>query len=79
MTVRIVADSCSDIISEMAQKLGIETAPLYVQSGDKVYRDNVDSATGGFYRKPEQSAVPYTSTVAIAIPVLEAEHYPGVI
>ena len=74
MTVRIVAGSCSDITSEVAQKPGVEATPLYLRFGNEVYRGNVDLATGDFYRKLEQRATPpATSTVTIAIPVLEAE------
>ena len=80
MTVRIVADSCSDITSEVAQKLGIEVVPLYARFGDEVYHDNVDFALKDFYHKPEQSATPSTpSTATIATPVLEAEQQPSII
>ena len=62
--VKIVTDSCSDITPEFAERLGITLVPLYVQFGDKFYRDNVDLATEEFYHKLEQSkAIPTTSTV----------------
>jgi len=62
--VKIVTDSCSDITPELAQKYGIIVVPLYVQFGNKVYRDNVDLATVEFYHKLVKSKViPTTSTV----------------
>ncbi len=62
--VKIVTDSCSDITPELAQEYGIMVVPLYVQFGDKVYRDNVDLATVEFYHKLVKSKViPTTSTV----------------
>ena len=62
--VKIVTDSCSDITPELAERLGITLVPLYVQFGDKVYRDNIDLAAEEFYHKLAQSKVlPTTSTV----------------
>ena len=62
--VKLVTDSCSDITPELAQEYGIMVVPLYVQFGDKVYRDNVDLATVEFYHKLVKSKViPTTSTV----------------
>jgi DegV family protein with EDD domain len=66
-TVQIVTDSCSDITPELAQKLEITVVPLYVQFGDKVYRDNVDLTTEEFYQRLAQNkVVPTTSTVTPA-------------
>ena len=65
--VKIVTDSCSDIAPELAQKLEITVVPLYVQFGDKVYRDNVDLTTEEFYQRLAQNkVVPTTSTVTPA-------------
>src|SRR4030042_352269 len=65
--VKIVTDSCSDITPELAQKLEITVVPLYVQFGDKVYRDNVDLTTEEFYQRLAQNkVVPTTSTVTPA-------------
>ncbi len=62
--VKIVTDSCSDITPELAQEYGIMVVPLYIQFGEEVYRDNVDLATGEFYRKLVKSKIiPTTSTV----------------
>lgn len=62
--VKIVTDSCSDITPQLAQKLGVTVVPLYVQFGNKSYRDNVDLSTEEFYHKLVQSkSIPTTSTV----------------
>jgi DegV family protein with EDD domain len=62
--VKIVTDSCSDITPELAQEFGITVVPLYVQFGDKVYRDNVDLSTVEFYQRLTKSKnIPTTSTV----------------
>jgi DegV family protein with EDD domain len=63
--VKVVTDSCSDITPQLAQKLGVRVAPLYVHFGNEVYRDNVDLSTEGFYNRLQQGKiVPTTSTFA---------------
>jgi DegV family protein with EDD domain len=51
MTVKIVADSLSDITSDMADELGIIVVPVYVRFGEDVYRDRVEITTDEFYRR----------------------------
>jgi len=51
MTVRIVADSTSDLPSEVAKELGITVVPLYVLFGTESYRNGVDLTTDQFYDK----------------------------
>ncbi len=66
MTIRIVADSASDIPSEVAQKLGISIVPLTVSFGKEVYRDGIDLNAAEFYSKLVQSKThPVTSQPSI--------------
>ncbi|MFC1957874.1 DegV family protein [Chloroflexota bacterium] len=51
MTVKVVTDSTSDIPPQLAKELGITVMPVYVQFGDKVYRDRVDISEDEFYQK----------------------------
>jgi len=63
MTVKIVTDSVSDILPEVASELGIIVVPLNVVFGSEIYRDGVDLTTNEFYRKLERSqTLPTTST-----------------
>ena len=62
--VRVVTDSCSDIIPQVAQELGITVVPLYVQFGNESYRDNVDLSTEEFYHKLETSKLHPTTATA---------------
>lgn len=40
MGIKIVADSCCDLSTEMRQSMNIETVPLTIQIGDREYRDD---------------------------------------
>ena len=51
MTVKIVADTLSDISADVAEKLGITLVPLYVRFGEEMYRDRVDISSENFYRR----------------------------
>lgn len=51
MTVKIVADTLSDIGAEVAEKLDITLVPLYVRFGEEMYRDRVDISSETFYRR----------------------------
>jgi DegV family protein with EDD domain len=42
MVVKIVTDSACDIPPEIARRLSITVVPLYIQIGDKTYRDGID-------------------------------------
>ncbi|HUS04373.1 MAG TPA: DegV family protein [Dehalococcoidia bacterium] len=42
MVVRVVTDSACDIPPEIARKLSVTVVPLYIQIGDKTYRDGID-------------------------------------
>ena len=66
--VRVVTDSCSDITSKMAEQFGLTVIPLNVHFGDKVYRDNIDLSTEGFYQKLTRSKItPTTSIPSLAV------------
>ncbi len=66
--VRVVTDSCSDITSKMAEQFGLTVIPLNVHFGDKVYRDNIDLNTEGFYQKLTRSKIlPTTSIPSLAV------------
>jgi DegV family protein with EDD domain len=69
MTVKIVTDSTSDLMPEIASELGITIVPLNVhfstEIGTETYRDGVDLKTEDFYRRLEQSKnLPTTSAPA---------------
>jgi DegV family protein with EDD domain len=65
--VKVVTDSCSDITPQLAQEFGITVVPLYVQFGNKTYRDNVDLSTEECYHKLKTTKIhPTTSTVTPA-------------
>jgi len=49
--VKVVTDNCSDLTPELVQKFGIIMVPLYVNFGNKAYRDNVDISTEEFYQR----------------------------
>ena len=51
MTVKIVTDSLSDIVDDLAQELGVTVVPLYVRFGEEVYRDRVEMTTDEFYHR----------------------------
>ncbi len=51
MTVKVVTDSTSDILAEVAQELGITVVPLYVHFGHETYQDGVDLSADEFYRR----------------------------
>lgn len=57
MPVKIVTDSGSDISPQEAQKLGIALVPVYINFGEKTYRDGVDLNVDEFYDKLSKSSV----------------------
>ncbi len=62
MTVKVVTDSSCDIPPELARKLSITIVPLYIQIGDKTYRDGIDIDTNGLYHELAHSQeIPKTS------------------
>lgn len=61
--VRVVTDSCSDITPKMAEQFGLTVIPLNVHFGNKVYRDNIDLSTEGFYQKLTRSKILPTTSI----------------
>lgn len=62
MSIRIVTDSGSDLLKEVAIKNGIEIVPLKVQFGEEVFIDGVDIDHDLFYKKMgESEEVPITA------------------
>ncbi len=62
MTVKIVTDSSCDIPPEIARKLSITIVPLYIQFGDKTYRDGIDLDVDRLYHELAHSGeIPKTS------------------
>lgn len=51
MAIKIVTDSTSDLPQALADELGIKIVPLYVQFGNKTYRDRVDISEAEFYER----------------------------
>ena len=51
MPTIIVTDSTADIDPAQADRLGIEVVPLFVNFGDRRYRDRIDLTRAEFYRK----------------------------
>ena len=51
MTIKIVTDSTADLPQALAEELGITVVPLYVQFGNKTYRDRIDISEGEFYER----------------------------
>lgn len=62
MTVRVIADSTSDIPTHIADELGIQILPLYINVGDREYRDGIDMTREQFYTNlPTFTSHPQTS------------------
>ena len=62
MTVRIITDSCSDLPPRVAREYGITVLPLYVNIGDRTYRDGVEIDADRFYSLlPDLPVQPTTS------------------
>ncbi len=51
MAIKIVTDSTSDIPHALAEKYGIIVVPVYVQFGNKTYRDRIDITESEFYER----------------------------
>jgi fatty acid-binding protein DegV len=71
MAIRIVTDTTSDIPQSLAEEFGITVVPVYVQFGNKTYRDRVDITESEFYERLQHFPVHPTS----ASPVLRIRRY----
>jgi DegV family protein with EDD domain len=60
--IKVVTDSTSDILSDEAERLGIDVVPLTVRFGDEQFRDGLDLGPDAFYSKLATTSVqPSTS------------------
>lgn len=62
--IKIVTDSTADLLEELYAQYGIEVVPLYINFGDKVYKENVELTKQEFYTKLkeyEPIGIPTTS------------------
>jgi DegV family protein with EDD domain len=73
MTVKIVADTTSDLPSEVARELGITVVSLYVHFGSDSYRNGIDLTTDQFYQKMVSSQT--LATTSVPSPGTFAETY----
>lgn len=62
MSVKIVTDSTADLSTQYVKELGLTVVPVYIQLGEKNYRDGVDINQDEFYDKLVNSPIyPITS------------------
>ena len=67
MRVAIVTDSTADLDPNLAAKLGVEVVPLFVNFGEKSFRDRIDITRDEFYaRLASESVLPTTSQAPAA-------------
>lgn len=68
MRVAIVTDSTADLDPNFAAQLGVEVVPLYVNFGERSFRDRVDITREEFYaRLSSETVLPTTSQASAAI------------
>jgi len=51
MTVKVIADTLSDITHDLAEELGLTLIPLYVRFGEEIYKDRVEITSEQFYER----------------------------
>ena len=62
--IKIVTDSTADLPESVCEQYGIEVVPLYINFGDKTYREITDLSKNEFYEKLkefEPKGIPTTS------------------
>ncbi|MBV8602596.1 MAG: DegV family protein [Candidatus Eremiobacteraeota bacterium] len=65
--VALVTDSTADLDPNRAQELGVEVVPLFVNFGEKSFRDRIDITREEFYaRLGSEAALPTTSQASAA-------------
>lgn len=62
MAIRIVTDTTCDIPQSLAEEFGITVVPVYVQFGNKTYRDRVDITESEFYERLQHFPVHPTTS-----------------
>lgn len=66
MNVKIVADSACDVPEHLAAELGITIVPVYINIGEKSYREGVEISREEFYKKlPNYPTYPTTAAPAV--------------
>ena len=66
MPVKIIADSTCDLSPELIERYHIDIAPLYVNLGDKLYRDDADFTEEQIFDYVRQTGV-LPSTIGISV------------
>lgn len=62
MSIKIVTDSTCDLPQSVIADLGITVVPLFINFGDRGYRDGVDISRAEFYgRLPQSNPLPTTA------------------
>jgi DegV family protein with EDD domain len=59
--IKVVTDSTSDLTKEKTKELGVKVVPLYLRTGDKIYRDKVDLSEDEFYKMLAEGSLFETS------------------
>ena len=68
MALAIVTDSLADLDPNRAADLGVEVVPLFVNFGEKSFRDRIDITREEFYRRlATEDVLPTTSQASAAI------------
>ncbi|MBV8355784.1 MAG: DegV family protein, partial [Candidatus Eremiobacteraeota bacterium] len=67
MRVAILTDSTADLDPNRAADLGVEVVPLFVNFGEKSYRDRIDITRDEFYRRLADAVLPTTSQAPQAV------------
>lgn len=66
MSIAIVTDSTCDLPQHVIQELGIKVIPLFINIGDKGYRDGIDITRKDFYTNlPGYTTHPTTGTPGV--------------
>lgn len=63
MSIKIVTDSTCDLPPSLIEQYGIVVVPLYINFGDKSYRDGIDLSRREFYEKLPVSPIQPTTSV----------------
>jgi len=62
MTVKVVTDSTADLTPDQVRQLGITVVPVYIQFGDRCYRDGVDIGHEELYERIQNDPVKATTS-----------------
>jgi len=62
--VRVVTDSAASLSEDMKKKYQISVVPIWIQIGDRSYKDGVEISCEEFYRKLDGKTLPTTASPA---------------